>query len=619
MNTLRISLTALVLAVVLHLASAHAQELRQPTSLPRNDLRVVVMDFESPDSNYLGNTLARVFATELVSSLRDMGGVLARTTKSETERVSLNDAAPDEIGLAEKATLVVWGEYYFEGDTVTVVAHARLTPIPPQTVRDFSLVYSATDGELIARPLTEHVNFKSILLNRSILERLHAQFSAGIVLRAAPSESAASAGTFPGGQNGLFLSREPGWIQIRTGAGQLGWMQMTSELNSLTEIAGSPAGFVTGTALFAVGDYRAAENAFTSYLNTAGRSQDPVNGASARLLLGNTRLRVADVTKSLPKDESISAEFERAATLLPDDAAPAEHLAITRLLRYEGTPDAVRAEGLKASERDLIRTLQEDADSTHVSNMRTFYALATKRQFLKDASMSTDDYEAAVGGRNNILDQMDRYLILRTLWVPEEYGSIRYGFWTPAAEPGVTVKTPVNSSPASAITFSGITNEVRHSLDLHVRNKLWTAIFFDVAAGARYQGYTVVGIQGDNSVNPTVQSDIWAMVIPITIGGSFSPIYNFPVRPYIMAGIGGALGVGNRKPQYADGKRGALESEAQFTVAWNAGVAVDIFPMKRFALSLALKHESINFKEMLYSGQKDLSSTQFQIGLTFVP
>ncbi|MBL0175493.1 MAG: SH3 domain-containing protein [Ignavibacteria bacterium] len=596
--------------------TARAQELRPATTLPRSSIRAVVLQFESPDSAYLGTTIARLFAAEIASSMRDMNGATARIARGPDDHPSINEGAVEDIARREGAVIAVWGSYFLDGDSVSVVTHARIIPTPPLTERDFALVYQTAQGELIARLPSRQLNFATIMFSRAELDAVHAASVAGLPVRREASEAGASLGTVRSDQNLHILSRGNGWAQIRIDSASTGWIQVPQSFAKPAERTSGPSLLAAGIAQYAAGDYQGAENSMIAYVNTSGRDQDMFNLATTRLLLGKARIRGMNATTSLPKDETASSDFERAAALLPDNAAPVEHLAVTRLMRYQGSPDATRIEGLKTSEREMITALREDPDSVSVNNLRVFYAVAADKKFLKAEGTDENEYRRALEDQGLILTQVDQFLVIRR-FDPTEFGSIRYGFWSPHDDEGFTI-----SGNALEPSLQGkITNVAHHGVDMHVRNRIIDPfISFDVAASAWYSGYTVENITGLTGLNPIVKSDYWALTVPITLGLSVAPpLRAFPVVPHVTAGGGVAIGISTRHPTTADGKKQSLESDAQFASVWYAGVGADVFFLRRLALSAGLKYQSIVFKEFMYTGQKNVSGVRFLLGLTFIP
>lgn len=617
MHTFR---TALILAAVVcaSIVGAQAQQLRTAGTLPRGNVRTLVLEFESPDSTYLGTTIARLIAAELSTSMRDMDGARARVARMQDDKPSLNDAAVEQLALRDRAVLVVWGSYFFDGDSVSVVPHARIVPIAPLTARDFALVYETQQGELVARIPSRQINFSPIVYSRAELDAAYALDVAGVTLRKEADDSSPEIAKATTTQDLTFLSRANGWARVRIDSTVTGWLRLPQPLVKGAERSNGPSTLVAGLAQYAAGDYKSAENSFTAYINTAGREQDMFNVGTTRLLIGKARMHAMNASGSLPKDEAVSSEFERAAAALPESASPVEHLAITRLMRFRGSPDDTRIEGLKTSEREMIAALREDPDSVSVNNLRVFYAIAADEKFLKSAGTDESEYIRSLEDQGLILTQVDKFLIIRR-FDPTEFGSIRYGVWSPKQAEGFTI-VKNTAEPANG---GRIINLVHYGLNMHVRNRLADPVYFDVSADGWYTGYTVDNITSDTRpVSIAIEkTDIWSLAVPITAGLSIAPpLRGFPVIPHFSAGGGVAVGISSRHPVTAvDHKRQSLESDAQFAPVWYAQLGADWFFLRRIALSAAFKYQSIVFHEPMYTGQTDLSGFRLMFGITFVP
>jgi hypothetical protein len=611
--------TTLLLAAALCASSfvVSAQQLRTAGTLPRGNVRTLVLEFESPDSTYLGTTIARLIAAELSNSMRDMDGARARVGRMQDDRPSVNEGAVEELALRNRAVLAVWGSYFFDGDSVSVVTHARIVPVAPLTARDFALVYQTQQGELVARIPSRQINFSPVVYSRAELDAAYAADVAGYSVRKEADDASPEVAKVTTSQDLTFLSRGNGWAQVRVDSTVTGWIRVPQPIIKGAERSAGPCLLVGGLSQFAAGDYKSAENAFLSYINTAGREQDMFNVGTTRLLIGKARIHAMNASGSLPKDEAVSAEFERAAAALPESAAPVEHLAITRLMRFKGSPDDARIEGLKTSEREMITALREDPDSVSVNNLRVFYAIAADEKFLKSSGTDESEYIRSLEDQGLILTQVDKFLIIRR-FDPTEFGSIRYGIWTPKQAEGFTI---VGNIPLSS--GGTITNLVHYGLNMHVRNRVADPVYFDVSADGWYTGYTVENITVDTRPYPDAieRTDIWSLAVPITVGLSISPpLRSFPVIPHFSAGGGVAVGISSRHPITAiDHKRQSLESDAQFAPVWYADAGADWFFLKRIALSAALKYQSIVFHEAMYTGQTDLSGFRLMFGITFVP
>ncbi len=604
----------LAIALAIFSAAAAQAQLLPNRTLPPSETRAVILEFESPDSSYLGVTIARLYAAKICASMPGMNGARARSARRQDDRPSVNSDAPAVIAATERAVIAVWGAYYLGQDTVTVTSHAKIFPVAPLTELDFSLIYRTPDGDLAARLPTAQVNFPPVHFQRSLLDSVHSAFLQGLPLYAAPSGDAERQGGLPPLGDADFFELKDDWMRLRADSGAQCWARMPSPLTSALPRIERPAAFISGVALYSAGSYAAAESAFTAYANTSGPMEDAFNIATTRLLIGNARLRKTKAAAALPADETVSSEFERAAAAIPDEAAPAEHLAVTRMMRYEGAPGETHAGALKMSERHLIRALQDNPDSIAVNNLRVFYAEAERKRFLQTTGITDREYEEAIRRQQGVLEQVDRFLVIH-VYEPTEFGAIRYGWWSPKDAEGYTIKGVNGAFPGDG----KIHDLIRHGIELHVRNRLFHPVFLDVSAGGWYTGYSVRDIDPSVSADGVVKTNIWSAILPITIGASFSPVRNFAVYPYLNAGGGVAVGISNRRAELQSGVRKPLESEAVFAPTWYVGAGADVMLLKSLGLSLAAKYMNIAFRTPLYTGQSDVSALYIMLGLAFIP
>jgi opacity protein-like surface antigen len=166
-------------------------------------------------------------------------------------------------------------------------------------------------------------------------------------------------------------------------------------------------------------------------------------------------------------------------------------------------------------------------------------------------------------------------------------------------------------------TNANIDQSQAFGLDFHFRRQMTHPIYFDVSAGAWYTSYSfdfkeVVGNLGEEFENV----DAWAVIVPITIGVSVAPLpTESPVQPYVMAGVGAYIGITGRDMLLVTNANRSDETEAYVRFGYFIGAGFDFLFADTFGVSLGAKYQFIEFKDALYTQQKNFTGLQATLGI----
>ncbi len=191
------------------------------------------------------------------------------------------------------------------------------------------------------------------------------------------------------------------------------------------------------------------------------------------------------------------------------------------------------------------------------------------------------------------------------------YYSIRAGVWFPKDwEKGFKFEdVSINE------TEGDIDQSQALGLDFHYRRNMAHPLYVDLAVSGWYSSYTYK-LRNTSIANAEdiLNADAWVVIVPVTIGLSVAPLPDNPFQPYAMVGGGAYFGLTGRSLQIS--QRNELnEDDSHIRFGWYFGVGIDLLLSPEFGISAAAKYQNIEFKEALYTGQKDFSGVQAQLGI----
>lgn len=213
------------------------------------------------------------------------------------------------------------------------------------------------------------------------------------------------------------------------------------------------------------------------------------------------------------------------------------------------------------------------------------------------------------------LAQNDRVVVVDETHKRDHF-SIRVGAWFP--------KDTEKEFTFDDASFSKADSRIEQSqalgLDFHYRSEVGHPLYFDFAAGAWYSSYDFS--PSTLAENPAKLQDAasWAVIVPLTLGASFTVLPDNPIQPYAMAGIGAYVGFSERSLGFefgrTDGMVSKKENKTLVRVGWYFGAGVDFYISRSFAFSLAAKYTSLKYQEKLYTQQQDFTGLQVSLGFT---
>lgn len=199
------------------------------------------------------------------------------------------------------------------------------------------------------------------------------------------------------------------WIKITMSGNASGWIRYaTLGSRELFALRGVML-FAQGALQYISGNFKAAEKTIAAYLQKHGSSQDAMNQALARLLLGTARWR-ANHWNELPRNEPVSQEYLKAAELLPTASSPVAYLMIARIAATMFLGAKERYDAMRDIEERLIHVIQTENDSAAVQNLLTFYTLAEGEGLLSSPSTSYQQYRDEIIRRKSILTEIQKNL-----------------------------------------------------------------------------------------------------------------------------------------------------------------------------------------------------------------
>jgi hypothetical protein len=609
---------------------AHAQKLESAATLPAAQTRVEIAEFESPDQSALGYVVARLIARDILRDNPGIGGVHVAVPPTADQRVSKNPEYLETLSMQNHASIVIWGEYYVEGDTVVIRPYLRLTPQSPMTEESYGLRLTTVEGPINAAPPTTQIDFTPFLASRKALEEMQAAFLASRMLREEPNAAARvmtpspaiAADTKP---TMWLLELRGDWIKVRLHDNTTGWIEASNRPSPLK--SGGVTTVCMGAALFIMGRYADADKVLTTYLSQQAAEENTMNRAFAHTMLGSSRLRTMQNTVPLPENESASQEFLKAKELLPDSPSPGDHLAVTRLMKHLPDSTGVYPTPVGAfgdSEGDLIEAVQKDKNSQSIENLRTFYRLAERQKFLKDTEMDERTYKEGLHERIEIVAKVEEEermlregrtieIVVGVQRIFTNLMSFSAGLWLPKdAEKNLTFRD-LNFDESNAV----IKQSQAYGGEIHFRGKMSFPLYFDFAASGWYSTYDLTPKTVDATPADTVRSaNAWVLIAPAQFGLSLTLFSGLPVEPYINAGAGVAFGISSLNVETRASEINEDE-KTDVRFAWYLGAGADVFLGRDVAITVSAKYQVLSFKEAMWTGQTDFSGVQLLAGLTY--
>jgi hypothetical protein len=371
-----------------------------PEYFPGEPNKVLVLDYESPFGGQEGRQLSNLLGRLLLSTIEGVKGLRVIILDQDEVHVALTDENIGAVMNTQKAELVIWGEFYMQGDRVFVTSHIRYRPIPNYDGRDFLTVGQDIGGRLdfpgnppppvtfsqkaaYAALPTSQINFSPIEISKRDLARLEDAWRKSITLHKQPDEGSTVVGELSLRQSHTLIGSMNGWshIKINDVPEKSGWARLSDvsqvdhfkDLSALVLYTQGLMQFLDiqnhmqDPMLFWSPNWSAIAKTFQTYLEKFSRSQDRMNEAVARILLGYSLLELEEnPTSSLQ-------QFDRAKTLLPNSASPVNFAALAIFAKTNSSSETTRE--MQQLERDLIHVIQADNDGDAVRNLKNLYEL----------------------------------------------------------------------------------------------------------------------------------------------------------------------------------------------------------------------------------------------------
>lgn len=542
-----------LLVGVLSVPSA-AQQIRTPSTMPERMQAAAVFVFESPDTLQLGTQLSTQLVRALADELRGIDTVAL--VRLPPNHLPLAEQPANIIPLANQhnAVFALWGEYYPDGDSVSVAVHLQVIPRDRLEERDLGMTFVSEDGEFASLPPTLQVNFAPVV--------------AGI--------------------------RDTG-----------------------SAMFAPVAAYVSALSRYLAGDYAAAGQRFAAWDEAERqRGGEPMTMATANLLLGNAALLAAARDGGEPDHAAAARAYTRASELVPESGAPAEHLTIARLQQHIAGGSAASINDtiadLNTSEVDLIESVQRDGTPQAVQNLRVFYKMANRHKYLQRKGTNDEEYTQSLNRQLGVLSRIDNkqeYVIVLRSAQPVDFLDIRGGVWSPKdAEKEFTLDNVVQQGTIDQAQAFGI--------DFHHHAHLGGPLFGDFTLGVWYSSYRFNSSADAFGPKDVAKSESWAVIFPAHLGLSFAPFHHMFISPYVAVGIGGAGAVSSFSDYNSDNATVNDDNDFQAAFAATFGAGVNLFITRGFGISIGARYELLKFKKALFTRQQDLSGLQLLVGFS---
>jgi outer membrane protein W len=205
----------------------------------------------------------------------------------------------------------------------------------------------------------------------------------------------------------------------------------------------------------------------------------------------------------------------------------------------------------------------------------------------------------------------DTRVIIRNEEVRKQnYYTIRVGAWFPKdKEKGITFEDNLYDETKGKVEQSQALG-----VDLHFRNQASHPFYVDLSVGG---WYTTNKYTATNTIGFINRAEAWAVIVPVTVGVSVAPLPENPVQPYAMAGLGAYFGItGNDITQVSEQNKSASDTYIRF--GYYLGVGLDFMFAETFGVSVGAKYQFLEFKDPLFTGQKNMTGLQASIGIAMM-
>lgn len=538
-------------------ATAAAQQIRTPSTMPERMQAAAVFVFESPDTLALGESLSTRLVAALTRELQHVDTVALVRLPATYPPLAEQPSNIVPLASERNAVFALWGEYYPEGDSLSVAVHLQVIPRDRLEERDLGMTFVSEDGEFTSLPPTLQLNFAPLV----------------------------------------------------TGIRDTG-----------SAIFAPVTAYVGALSRYLAGDYASAEQQFAAWSAAEQqRGGEPMALATALLLNGNASLLRANAEGGTPDHVGAERAYARAAELVPESGAPAEHLTISRLQQYvAGGSGAINdtISALNTSEEELIGSVQRDGTPQAVQNLRVFYKMANRHKYLQRKGTSEEAYTQSLNQQLGVLSRIDNrqeYVIVLRTAQPVDFLDIRGGVWSP--------KDVEKSFTWKDVELKGAIDQAQaYGIDFHHHAHLGGPLFGDFTLGVWYSSYTFSTSADVVRPDELVKSESWAVVFPAHLGLSFAPFHHMFVSPYVAVGIGGAgavssitnYGLSNARLKGDDGE----DNKFVAALAATFGAGVNLYIARGFGISIGARYELLKFREALYTNQQDLSGLQLLVGFS---
>jgi hypothetical protein len=189
--------------------------------------------------------------------------------------------------------------------------------------------------------------------------------------------------------------------------------------------------------------------------------------------------------------------------------------------------------------------------------------------------------------------------------------SIRVGAWFPKDwEQDFSFKDAAINKVESEVDQSQALG-----LDFHFRRHVGYPVYVDLAVSAWYSSYVYkLRTSRIPEAGEVLQADSWVVIVPLTLGLSIAPLPDNPFQPYVMGGAGVYFGITGQSLKVSLQNEATMD-KSEIALGWYLGAGFDFLLTAEFGVSAALKYQAIEFKEAMYTGQKDFTGMQVMAGI----
>jgi len=379
-----------------------------PIILPHVKNKVLVLEYDNPETKPWGKEIAQIVAQETLGSIRGVKSVGVVNLIQPVKHITLTADVVKDIAKDQNASVVIWGEFYEKKDSVFLHSHLQIIPAGNQKQSSLGISLETPFGTMLANPPTLMINFAPIALSLKSLEGLHTFYEKTVTMREQPTDQSSKVGALSPGDTYVLLKIKGPWTLIRKKDQAEGWIRYET-LETQKELAGVRALVIYTHAIlqYIYGNFDAARKTIGHYLEVYGKHQDTMNQSFAHILLGNAKLRGGNLKYFIPKDTKISEDYLAAAKLLPDYSAPIDFYSIARIMEHTSASyPAARLADMQDVEKRLIHSVRTDYNLTSLTNLQIFYKMAQEMGFLKTSTMNSSEYKRAIKNQINFLDEI---------------------------------------------------------------------------------------------------------------------------------------------------------------------------------------------------------------------